>query len=76
MIAVVARPVEDGGGEDGVGVGDGQGREHGVHQRGSVDGSEPIHLEPVHERSGRDVRGRSIRNGRCEFPGRCARVRL
>lgn len=52
MIAVVACSFEDNGREDSMGFSHGQGSEHGVDQCGSVDGSEPIHNEPVPERSG------------------------
>lgn len=45
-------PVKDGGGEDCVGLGYGQDRQHGLCQRWPIAEPRSVHQPPIHERNG------------------------
>lgn len=72
----MARAIEDRGREDGVGVGNGSGTEHGVDKRRAVDVPRYEHQGPLLARGRRDVQGRCPRHGRPKIPRRCTHSRL
>ena len=72
----MAWAVEDCGREDGVGIGDGSGGEHGVDKCWAIDVPRFEHQGPLLARGRRDVQGRRPRHRRPRVPHRCTHLRL